>query len=247
MRALRVLLLIMLGLTTGCAAQSAAGPGHVWLFPGIEGSSFWLGPAARGLRDGGVTGAFHYYDWQRPMPGAGGLANLTEHAENRAKAATLAKEIARTVKREPVDLVGYSGGGGMAIFVAEALPKDVHLRRVVLVQPALSPGYDLTPALRRVTGEVINVHCHSDRFTLGLGTELFGTMDRAYVSSAGKDGFDVEKAVSDPALRSRLRQVAWEPAHVLYGHIGGHIGMLGYYWNRAVVAPLLSASEPVSK
>ncbi len=240
---MRILLLILLGVTTGCAAERLGGPGHVWLFPGIEGNSFWLGPAARGLRDGGVQGTFHYFDWSRPMPGAGGLANLTEHDENRAKAAALAEEIAGAVGGEPLDLVGYSGGGGMAVFVAEALPEGVHLRRVVLVQPALSPGYDLTPTLRRVTGEVINVHCHSDRFTLGLGTELFGTMDRAYVSSAGKDGFDVQVAVPDASLRKRLRQVAWEPAHVLYGHIGGHIGMLGYYWNRAVVAPLLGSDQ----
>ena len=225
-------LLLILG--SGCATPQGQS-GHLWLFPGIEGNAFWLGSASRGLREGGLQQQFHYFDWKRPLSG---LANLTEYEQNREKARTLAAEIAETVGSEPLDLIGYSGGGGMAIFVAEDLPPTVQLRRVVLVQAAISPTYDLGPVLRRA--EVINLYCPSDRFTLGIGTQLFGTMDRTYVASAGKDGFHREVAVSDPALRTRLREIPWQARDILYGHIGNHLGMLGYYWNRVVVAPLLT-------
>jgi hypothetical protein len=131
----------------------------------------------------------------------------------------------------------------MAVFVAEALPDDVYVRRIILVQPALSPDYDLTAAIRHVTNRVIHFHSHRDWFILGWGTSMFGTMDRKHVTSAGKDGFNVESAVPDPSLRARLDQRPWTRGMMEVGHWGNHVAITNYNWNRTYIAPLLAIPE----
>ena len=138
-----------------------------------------------------------------------------------------------------VDLVGYSGGGGLAIMVAEVLPEGVHLRNVVLAQPALSPDYDLCPALSRIDGKLVNFYSPYDWLILGLGTRVFGTMDRQEVASAGKERFDLRRAVRKPELRGKVEQRGWELRQVADGHFGDHFSILSYWWNRRHVAPYL--------
>lgn len=213
--------------------------GLIWLFPGVEGGPWQLRAAEREFRDAGVTAAIRIHDWWRPF---GMLENLRAVERNRADAARIAAEIAEFCRRrpdDPVDLVGYSGGGGLAIFVAEALADGVALRNIILAQPALSAAYDLQPALRRVTGRIVHFHAPGDALTLGAGTTLFGTMDRVYGPSAGKDGFDVARAILDESLRPRLVQIAWDESARSAGHGGAHLGMLAYEWNRRFVAPWL--------
>lgn len=214
-------------------------PGVVWVFPGIEVVPRMMDEACRGYRDAGVTADLRLFDWER-FPG--GLANLQDYEGNRQKADDTAAKIAAWHAAHPgrtIDLVGYSGGGGMAVFVAEALPGGVRVRNVVLAQAALSPGYNLIGALRRIDGKLISFHSQRDWFILGAGTRVFGTMDRKYVESCGKVGFDVEHAVPDPALRDRLVQVEWNDEMWNAGHWGGHPWILGREWNKRFVAPHL--------
>jgi pimeloyl-ACP methyl ester carboxylesterase len=215
--------------------------GLIWMFPGVEGGPASMTFACNGLRDGGVTAGINVYDWERPF---GLVANLTSYHGNRAKAAQVAAEIAAFAHRRPevpVDLLGYSGGGGLAIMVAEALPDGVHLRNIILGQPALSPEYDLTDALGHVDGVIVNFHAPSDVAILGWGTKLMGTMDRVHTASAGKDGFNEIAAVKSAALRDKLIQRPWSPKMIRAGHFGGHTDMFGYWWNRDYVAPYLRA------
>ncbi len=75
----------------------------------------------------------------------------------------------------------------------------------------MSPGFDLTGALRATRGEVVNFHSSFDRLTLGLGTTLFGTVDRVYGASAGVAGFAVPADLDEEGwhLYARLVQVPW--------------------------------------
>lgn len=224
--------------------------GMIYMFPGVEGNEWSLKGAHDALRDDGAAQAIYVFNWGRVV---GMLGNLMAEEGNREKANQVAQEIIAYRAQypdAPVDLIGYSGGGGMAVFVAEALPADVRLRNVVLVQCALSPTYDLTPTLERLTGELITFHSPSDWLILGAGTEVYGTMDRVYVSSAGRVGFDLERAVRNPQLRARVRQITWS-SDMLWetGHSGGHLPILSYSWNREYVAPLVripnaSAAQP---
>ena len=185
------LALLIGGCQTPCPTSQQLSTGLIWLIPGIHGEPWMLADAQRGLRDAGVESAIEVYDWQRPGL-FGVLLNLIDIERNLEHAAKIAHEI-ETYYREhpdrPIDLVGYSGGGGLAIMAIEALPQEVRLRNVILVQAAISPDYDLSFALRQIDGGIINFHSRLDWVVLGLGTQAFGTMDRLYVPSAGKSGF----------------------------------------------------------
>ncbi len=213
--------------------------GLVWMFPGVEGGPIALTRARRALRDAGVQSRIRTHDYGRPF---GLLANLMAYEGNRLAAANIATQIVEyRVKHAsvPIDLVGYSGGGGMAIMVAEALPEDVRLNNVILCQPAISPTYDLSDALRRIEGKLVNLHAPNDWFMLGWGTSMFGTMDRQYVEAAGKDGFALPLNLDDPNLAEHFEQHRWTPDMILKGHCGMHTGILTYGWNREAVAPWL--------
>jgi len=214
--------------------------GLVCVFPGIGGGAWYLDQAYRAFRDAGVDSAIIIPEWDTPFYTA--LKHLQDYEANRAHAARVAEQIVTYRQRHPappIDLVGYSAGGGIAVMVAEALPEDIHLRRVVLVQSAVSPTYDLDPLLRRVDGELINLYSPLDWFVLGWGTNTFGTVDRAHTESAGKIGFDLQRAAADETLRLKVVQHSWTANMIWAGHFGNHASILGYAWNRKYVAPYL--------
>jgi pimeloyl-ACP methyl ester carboxylesterase len=220
-------------------ALQPAGHGLVWMLPGVEGGPWSMAWARAAFLDAGVKAEIRVFKWERPF---GTLRNLTDYAGNRRKARQVAQGIAEYRHQHPeaaVDLVGYSGGGGLAIMVAEALPDGVYLRNVVLVQPALSPDYNLTPALARIDGKLVNFYSPYDWLILGLGTRVFGTMDRQEVASAGKERFDLARAVREPELRAKVEQRGWELRQLRDGHFGDHFSILSYWWNRRHVAPYL--------
>jgi pimeloyl-ACP methyl ester carboxylesterase len=196
-----------------------------------------------GLRAGGVRAEIRVFDWQR---GPAFLYNLTDHEGNLYRAAAVAHEMAAFAREHPaapIDVVGYSGGGGLALLIAEALPPGVKLRNVVLVQAAISPDYDLTQVLARVDNKLVNFHCPSDWLILGLGTQVFGTIDRSYTESAGKGGFNLGRAVPDVRSRQQVEQVCWTADMLWAGHPGNHTGILLRDWNRRYVAPYLVSAE----
>ena len=230
------LLVIALG---GCSAAKPTAEqldrGLVYMFPGIEGGEWVMAEARRGYRDGKVESAIVTYNWNRP-PVLGALVNLMDEKGNRKAAKKTAQEITQYQNAHPdapIDLVGYSGGGGMAIMVAEALDPSIQVRNIVLVQAAISPDYNLTQTLQRVNGRLVNFYSPNDWFVLGLGTRLFGTMDREFTESAGKVGFDLDKAVVDLELRKKVIQHSWtlkilKESH----HLGNHFSLAFYKWNR---------------
>lgn len=214
--------------------------GLVWLFPGLVGATNELEPAYRAFRDAGIDKKYRFFEWDRPGPDF--MGHLVHYEANRAQAAQIAAEI--TEYREshpdaPIDLVGYSAGGALAVWVAEALPEDVRISRIVIAQSDLSPEYDLTVALEHVDDQLVHFYCPTDWILSGGFNVLFGTLDREYVVGAGKDGFVLEQAVADETLRDKVEQVAWEAEWTDYGHPGNHIAILQYRWNRYIVAPYL--------
>lgn len=214
--------------------------GSVWLISGIESPHLFLRGVLRGLRDGGVRAAIEIFDWQLPYAS---ILNLFLPKRSRRRAAELAQRIEHehaAHPEAPIDLVGYSAGGAVALWTAEALSPAVRLRNVVLIQPALHPSYDLAPALARISGRLVHFSSPRDRLVLGLGTLLLGTMDRRHCFAAGKIGFTQSADAPDPAQRRKLLQRAWQREMLERGsHRGGHLEMLRYRWNREFVAPYL--------
>jgi pimeloyl-ACP methyl ester carboxylesterase len=146
----------------------------------------------------------------------------------------------------PVFVVGKSGGAGIAVKALERLDPD-SVERAVLLAPALSPGYDLSRALRAVRREMVVFTSPLDVVILGAGTRLFGTIDRVRTFGAGLAGFAVPGPDEPDEERrrryTRLVQVRWRPRMAGLGHLGGHFGTDLPWFLREHVVPLLRADE----
>jgi hypothetical protein len=113
-----------------------------------------------------------------------------------------------------------------------------NLRAVVLASPALSPTYDLRPAIAHVDGKLISFNSRRDFIILYLGTMIFGTVDNHHTAAAGRVGFVADPR--DPGY-SKLRQIAYDPIWAeAYGNDGGHTQALQPRFASAVIAPLLA-------
>lgn len=171
-------------------------------------------------------------------------ADLTNVPNHEAKAALIAAEVAVLAERRagaPAFLVGKSGGTGLVVRALEALPAD-SVEVAVLLSPALSPGYDLSGALRAVRREMVVFWSPLDMVVLGLGTRIFGTVDRVNSVSAGLVGFRPPEGLDEAGLAQyrKLRQVRWRPTMVRTGYLGGHVGPDSPAFLRKYVLPLLT-------
>ena len=99
-------------------------------------------------------------------------------------------------------------------------------RASILLSAAVSPGYDLRPALRATWGEVVSFYSDNDQFVLNWGTTHFGTIDRIYGPSAGLHGFALpdKLTLEDRLLYRRLIQIPWTSAMIAEGYFGSHAG-----------------------
>jgi pimeloyl-ACP methyl ester carboxylesterase len=144
----------------------------------------------------------------------------------------------------PVFLVGKSGGTGLVVKALELLAED-SVEKVILLSPAVSPAYDLTLALRAVRSEITVFWSPLDLIVLGLGTKIFGTMDRVKTVSAGMVGFrpppDLDESVR--SQYAKLRQVRWHPEMASTGYLGGHVGPDSPAFLRKYVVPLLRVAD----
>ncbi len=174
-------------------------------------------------------------------------ADLTSVAHHEAKAAVLLGEVSRWLEERPgspVFLVGKSGGTGLIIRALEQLPEE-SVEAVVLLAPALSPTYDLSRALRAVRREAVVFYSPLDVIVLGVGTLLFGTIDRIRSVGAGMVGFRRPPVADGDADDYRkLRQVRWSPSMATTGYLGGHVGPDLPAFLRKYVVPILTRPIP---
>lgn len=212
-------------------ARADRSPGRILVLPGVYNTRFQLSGFVERAEARLPGFDVEVRRWGTPLLP---LANLRAHERNVATAAALAAEIAEWRAAHPADpfyLVGYSGGGGMAVLVAAALPDGVEIDRLILIAPAISPDYplerDVLPHVREL---VVNYASERD-LQVGWGTRTFGTIDREYVDSAGAVGF----ATNDP----KVVQWYWSPADRELGHRGNHVAYLGGRWQAAALLPAL--------
>ncbi len=150
----------------------------------------------------------------------------TPHLVRKAEElAALITEFKNCEPDRPVYVVAKSGGTGLALLAAEQLPPCT-LERLILISAAVSPTYDLRPALRATRGEVVSFYSCLDRVILWWGTRTFGTADRVYCSGAGMTGFKEPPDLDDEerAMYGRVVQIPWRPSMLLQGYAGMHSG-----------------------
>jgi len=239
---------VLLVATTGCVPEHLATDpqrlerGKVIVLPGIEGPSIWNHELVAGLADGGINCAIERYEWGTSIPG-GALINLADLPANRRKAGQLAQHIVKYQERypgRPVVLVGHSGGAGMALLALERLPADVKVEAAFLLAAAVGPSFDTGPAREHLSGALINCYSRHDALLLGLGTSIFGTVDREFGFAAGAVGF--QELAPRASSRSSgdvapLQQVEWTPSFIKLGNIGQHESWTNRYFVRKWLAP----------
>lgn len=211
--------------------SSARESGRVIILPGVRNTQFQLAGFVREIEALLPNFDVEVRRWGTPLLG---LRNLRAHERNNATANAIAAEIAEWRRSNPqakLYLVGYSGGGGMAVLIASALPDDVALDRLVLVAPAISPSYPIVDAVLPHVSEFLVNYSSSKDLQVGAGTLRFGTIDREFTQAAGASGF----AMKHP----RIVQWQWTDIDRRLGHAGNHVAYLGRRWQRANLVPVL--------
>lgn len=218
--------------------NSSCGPerlehGLTLILPGVEGAGFFNVNIAKGLIDGGVKSAVEVYDWTTGWALLG-IYHLRAKKRHRREAKVIAERIVNYQQEypgRPVHLIGYSGGGGVALYAIEALPPGVLVNSAVLLAPAVSSQYDLTAALKHTSSGIVNFYSPFDVVFLGFITGLFGNIDGRHGISSGCSGFR--------ATHSKLSQRKFERSMLRQFHYGGHFGWLNRVFAAEQIAPLV--------
>jgi pimeloyl-ACP methyl ester carboxylesterase len=234
-----------------CVDAGRLDRGLVLILPGIEGRSFLNLSALNGLIDAEVPYALEVHDWTT------GYRLLTlYHLRAWRRNQRVAREIARRIQAyqaeypgRPVWLVGHSGGGGMALLTAAALPAGSRITGIVLLAAAVSRRFDVSAALAHVERGIWSFHSRWDCFFVGLGTTVFGCFDGRHGPAAGMVGFhrqvtktsEVSEDFGSLGSSAAFEQIehSWTMARQF--HIGGHFGCVHRVFIAETVAPLMKS------
>jgi pimeloyl-ACP methyl ester carboxylesterase len=206
--------------------------------PGIAGEKTIDRRFVAGIQDGGFHGPIDVYDWTEHDPG---IAALLGYQRNHKEAKLIADRLAQrraTHPNEKIYLTSHSGGGALAVWALQDLPPGVTINTLVMMSPALSPDYDLTAALKHVSGHAYVFSSLADLLVLGTGTRLLGTMDGVKTDAAGRVGF-TRPPTGDPAQYKKLIAMPYDPAWMKYGDMADHIGGMTRPFAENIIAPLI--------
>lgn len=218
--------------------------GLIIILPGIEGCSSVNDSIARGLVAGRLSHAIQIVDWRRSRPW--NPLHLAMQRHNRTQARVVAELIVNyhcDFPGRPVHLIGHSAGAGMALFVLEHLTADQPVTTVTLLSAAVSRRFEVERLLDRTTAGIWNFYSPLDFLTVGIGTMLFGTMDRRHAVSAGALGFVTQDCRSMPSgalqqKRPRLNQIPYQRGMAMSWNFGGHFGSANAVFVRDHIAPV---------
>lgn len=187
------------------------------------------------------------YRWQFGLTGEI-WTDLMWLQRNRLMGVKLARTLLAFRRANPgakIHVLAVSGGAGIVLFACERLRRRPVIETLVLACPAMSPGYNLGPALQTVK-RCYALISRRDRGILGVGTRVFGTIDRRFTPAAGLTGFHipVDASGEDRLMYERLREIYWSPELKRVGHHGGHTAWVGDRFLRAHLLPILRG-EPL--
>jgi hypothetical protein len=215
-------------------------PGPVLIHvPGTSGDTVFDKNWTDALVDAGLQVSVEHFEWTRPDKRH--LTALHAVEDNRHDAKRLADRITTLYRENPhrrLILTSQSGGPMIAAFALEQLPDDVYVSQWVMLNPAVSPTYDLSKALAHVRDNAYVFYSDQDWLYLGLGTAVMGLMDGSKGAGAGQLGF-TRPVAGNPEQYSKLVQIEHRWAWVKYGNFGHHTGALTPWMARNIISPLL--------
>lgn len=237
---MRTIALVLMCLLGGMAprAQAAEPTGPMVLhLPGIGGHLLVDDLLVEGLTQGRLGATFRIYDWTNGNPGIPALGGYERNRAESEKISATIVEMSRANPGRRFIITTHSGGAGLAVWALERLPEDVKIDTLVMIAPALSPKYDLSKALTRVSGRAYSFNSLLDPI-LGFGTRNLGTIDRVMTASAGNVGFTPPES-ADLKMYEKLVQIPYDEAWMRLGNAGDHIGAMNRPFARIIIAPLL--------
>lgn len=228
---------------TAAASQPAVPIPYILHLPGIGGPLSIDRALSAGLAMAHLPD-LEIYDWTDHDPG---LHALTAYDRNQREAQLVAEKLTaqyRAHPNQPIIVTSHSGGTGIAVWALEKCPADVKVQTLLIMASALSPTYDLSPALSHVTGHAYAFYSPHDNIVLGAGTFTLGTIDRVYTQAAGMVGFQKPESPKDPAQYDKLIPMPYTADWMSLGNPGDHIGPMRRLFAAQIIAPLLGGTPP---
>jgi hypothetical protein len=223
------------------AAPTQVTPGLVITVEGIGGIDKLHSTVTSACRKAALPHEVQRYIWTHGTGKYFRDLQDTQHLLRKAQElATSVREQHEKEPNRPIYIVAKSGGTGLTLFALEAMPPNT-VERVILLAAAVSPKYDLRPALRASRLGIVSFHSPYDQFILNWGTSHFGTADRYYGPGAGLYGFVVPEQLDDEGrdLYAKFTQVPWRSRMLWEGHSGGHLGTNSSFFMTQEVMPWL--------
>jgi pimeloyl-ACP methyl ester carboxylesterase len=227
----------------GCATPVIAPdrPNTVIIVPGIGGDGEVYAKVVRSLHDHGSDDCLRVYDWGSSwflVLRSIGSSDLHDHAEHR-----LAERIIQWRSDHPgsrIALIGHSAGAGVVLGALPRLPAGMSVAPVILLAPAVSPDFDLRPALQHAN--VIHVfYSHRDDFWQGIAPDIFGNYDGVHRNGAGRKGFTL--TLLDPSEKVRVVQHAYQDDWATLGNQGGHFDWMAEPFVGTILKPIIDAGR----
>jgi hypothetical protein len=208
------------------------------LVPGVAGN-IGYDHLLSGLASAGVDRQVQIDSWGAPTILF--FLNFQTTSIHHAAEVALAQRIEQLNRDHPgtqIDLIGHSAGCGVILGALPQLPPQLQVRTVLLLAPSVSPTFDLTPSLTRVSRHLHVFYSPYDKFFLYWRTSTFGTYDNIRTRAAGNCGFTGPSAAS-----SILIQHPYDPSWKSLRNDGSHTGTLTEPFAKSILAPLLMTSH----
>ncbi len=202
-----------------------------------------------GLRAGAPASAVEIYDWTTGLPPLL-LVHLRYLDRNRHQAEIVASKIVAYQDQypgRPVHLIGHSAGAGIALMAVEALPEGRQVSSITLLAAAVSPRYDLRPALARTERGIWNYSSLGDVAFLMAATTVCGTVDGVHGPAAGAIGFRLPRDATpgEQALYAqKLHERPYQLRMLADLNWGGHFGGTTAWFASHELALVMQESEP---
>lgn len=220
-----------------------AAQGYTIVLPGVMGETPFNSRLVKTLDTVPTTIEVHDWTLGNPLYRRSGLKG-NRHNEREARKVA-AKVVAYQDRHpgRPVYLMGLCAGAGVATRALEMLPPGRKVTSVIFLAPALSPRYNLQPALARTEQGIHSYHSPLDVPILVAFTAVFGTIDGRHGAAAGAIGFRQPRPAA--AGGPQLHQHIYKPEMLGLGHPGGHFGWTAPKFVKQHLIPLLSADQQV--
>lgn len=230
-------------LSTGCEAidvwqAPASTPeqydkGLIVFFPGSAGLSIEAMGYYYAFREAGVDLAFEQAYWTDYLETITVREGVQDRIVERCKIeANRIAEYIRNYPGRPVTLISYSGGAIAVIRVAENMPPDTKLDRLITISPGIWKGIPLTAALNNTRLGMINYWSPIEYGPI-LISRTFGLADSSFLDPAASFGYD--------EVHPKLTQVSWTEEMRELGNNGEHLDILiNIPWIQEYVVPWLA-------